>query len=189
MTRKEAEASLGRCCRQDGHLQPLHAAACSSEQPCMRAIPYPGCVTTCLQKRLLENERQSRGGDRKQSPMEFPLPQTVHGDQCPKVHRWDSPYCTGTSTLMHSGQKHVFIPQLHEPMHTFKEHISMCREKRYHALNTYLICTHLFVHETSVCTYPWCIPVLSIPTRPALPTGLTQSIPDQVALSNCETLT
>lgn len=39
------------------------------------------------------------------------------------------------------------------------------------------------LHEASVWPYPWCIPVLSIPTNPALPIGLTQSIPDRVALS------
>lgn len=128
-------------------------------------------------------DRESRGRDKRRGPVEFPFPQMFDGEQCPKGHRWDSPYSTCTSTPMHSCQKHVCPltpPQLHEPTHTSVEHTSTQREKRCHVLTdiphapiylyTGLLHGHTGVGVSLSQAYPLACP--------ALPTGLTQSIPD-----------
>lgn len=98
----------------------------------------------CGKGYLKMRDRESRRRDQSQGPVEFPFPQTVHGERRPKGHRWDSPYSTRMSTPTCSCQKYICpltAPQLHEPMHISIEHTRTRREKHSHLLTDNLYAT------------------------------------------------
>lgn len=92
-------------------------------------------VRAFLWKRLPENEAQRKyRKSRRQDRVEFPFPQTVHGEWCPKGYRWDSPHGTHCIYLNAQLPKMCVASLLHEPMHTSVEHTSTWRERHCHEL-------------------------------------------------------